>query len=60
MTPIQETFRKPLSRRTLLGAAAGVALIPVTATGGAAQASGGPFVRSSYHAEKQVRSHAAT
>lgn len=46
MTPIQETFRKPLSRRALLGGAAGVALIPVTATGGAAQASGGPFVRS--------------
>jgi hypothetical protein len=45
MTPIQETFRNPLSRRALLGAAAGVALIPITATGGAAQARGGPFVR---------------
>ncbi|HEU4998241.1 MAG TPA: hypothetical protein VFT68_04795, partial [Lapillicoccus sp.] len=38
MTPIQETFRKPLSRRALLGAAAGVALLPVAVSGGAAQA----------------------
>src|SRR4030095_5971870 len=45
MTPIQETFRNPLSRRALLGAAAGGALIPITATGGGAQARGAPFVR---------------
>jgi hypothetical protein len=38
MTPIQETFRNPLSRRALLGAAAGVALLPVAVSGGAAQA----------------------
>jgi hypothetical protein len=38
MTPIQETFRKPLSRRALLGTAAGVALLPVAVSGGAAQA----------------------
>ncbi|HEY6742215.1 MAG TPA: hypothetical protein VI110_07640 [Lapillicoccus sp.] len=46
MTPIQETPRKSLSRRTVLGAAAGVALIPITASGGAAEASArGPFLR---------------
>jgi len=38
MTPIQETFRKPLSRRALLGGVAGVALLPVAVSGGAAQA----------------------
>ncbi len=41
MTPIQETPRKQshhLSRRRLLGAAAGVALLPVAVSGGAAQA----------------------
>src|SRR4029453_13556670 len=38
MTPIQETFSKPLSRRALLGTAAGVALLPVAASGGAAHA----------------------
>jgi hypothetical protein len=43
MTPIQETFRNPFSRRALLGAAAGVALIPITATDGAAEAGGAPL-----------------
>jgi hypothetical protein len=38
MTPIQETFRNPLSRRSLLGLAAGAALLPVAASGGTAQA----------------------
>src|SRR5690349_8792474 len=38
MTLIQETFRKPLSRRPLLGGVAGVALLPVAVSGGAAQA----------------------
>jgi hypothetical protein len=38
MSPIQETFRKPLSRRALLGAAAGVALLPFAVSGGTARA----------------------
>src|SRR5512133_1482494 len=38
MTPIQETFRNPLSRRALLGLAAGAALLPVAASGGTAEA----------------------
>jgi hypothetical protein len=38
MTPLPETFRKPLSRRALLGGVAGVALLPVAASGGAAEA----------------------
>ena len=38
MTPIQETPRKSLSRRALLGLAAGAALVPVAVSGGTAQA----------------------
>ena len=38
MTPIQETPRKSLSRRALLGIAAGTALLPVAVSGGTAQA----------------------
>jgi hypothetical protein len=38
MTPIQETPRKSLSRRALLGIAAGTALLPIAASGGTAQA----------------------
>jgi hypothetical protein len=38
MTPIQETFRNPLSRRALLGLAAGTALLPVALSGGTAEA----------------------
>ncbi|MEP6649534.1 MAG: hypothetical protein ABJA74_06410 [Lapillicoccus sp.] len=40
MTPTQETPRKSLSRRTLLGLAAGTALLPVAVSGGSAQATG--------------------
>ena len=38
MTPIQETFRNPLSRRALLGLVAGAAVLPVAVSGGTAQA----------------------
>ena len=38
MTPIQETPRKSLSRRALLGIAAGTALLPIAVSGGTAQA----------------------
>ena len=38
MTPIQETPRNLLSRRALLGLAAGAALVPVGLSGGTAQA----------------------
>lgn len=38
MTPTQETPRKSLSRRALLGIAAGTALLPVAMSGGTAQA----------------------
>jgi hypothetical protein len=38
MTPTQETSRKTLSRRALLGMAAGTALLPVAVSGGTARA----------------------
>lgn len=41
MTSIQETFRTPLSRRAVLGLAAGAALLPVAASGGSAEAAAG-------------------
>ncbi len=41
MTPTQETPRKSLSRRALLGIAASSALLPVAVSGGAAQAAPG-------------------